>query len=177
MSVQKSLMGHILIVDDDKLFRVGITSLLEQRGYSTHTADSYEAGLQIFENKANIDIVLLDHTTVSDDVHELVQSLRAIRPKTLIIGNSGADRRAEFTVAGVANYLQKPWRINDLLAITHRAIGACSECGLPLPLRLPRPNEIGDSWSCAFCGSRYHAILDETASAEIRSNALSVDQT
>ncbi len=46
----------------------------------------------------------------------------------------------------------------------------CNSCGLPLPLRLPRPGEAASSWECCYCNNRFHATLVDSYPPEILAN-------
>lgn len=159
---------HLLIIDDDDDFRRVVVTQLRTAGCAASTASTYEEGIQILERDASINAVLLDHPTVSSRVVGVVDTVRRVRPGAAIVGNSGSDRRHEFALAGVSRYLQKPWRLDDLARALSKRVEACVTCGRPLPLRLPVPGEQGESWVCASCGARYHALLDESAPEELR---------
>jgi CheY-like chemotaxis protein len=176
MTAPEESCRHVLIIDDDESFRDAVAGQFKRSGWSVHAAETYEDGLQVFQLNQEIGLVIIDHATVGADVGGVVHLLRAVRPNTFIVGNSGEDRRAEFAEAGVNEYLQKPWRVPDLLGTLDRRIASCVECGMPLPLRRPAPGESGSSWACAYCGSRYRAVLEQGSPPEFRSNALRVDQ-
>lgn len=170
MSARWPSNSHALVVDDDETFSGSIALQLTQAGCVCHTADSYEEGVRVLRSESAIEVVILDHPPTGAEVGKLVELLRAIRPGLTIIGNSGADRRSDFFSAGVTRYLQKPWRVEQLISLVRERIGACG-CGLPLPLRRPREGEVGGHWACAFCGSRFLAVLDEDAPPDMRVNA------
>ena len=128
-------------------------------------------GIPIKIARPEIDVVLLDHPTAGTKIDEVVESLRAAKPGLTIVGNSGADRRQEFARAGVKRFLDKPWRVDELITILKGRMRSCGECGLPLPLRRPLEGEVGGHWVCAFCGSRYLGLLDEDAPEQLISNA------
>lgn len=165
---------QVLVVDDDDLFRESVVMQLQQASGVCYGARSYDEAVQVLRDRREIGVVLLDHLATSANIDKVVRELRAQRPGVLIIGNSGADRRADFAAAGVTRYLDKPWHIEQLARMVNERIDTCCECGLPLPLRRPREEEAASSWECAFCGSRYAAVLDEDAPTDVRPNASSV---
>ena len=110
----------------------------------------------------------------SENVLEFVARFKKLRPEAILVGNSGSDRRDEFAVAGVGRYLDKPWGLDDLLALLRERYGNCVDCGMPLPLRRPRSNETGTSWACAACGSRYWGIRDDETPEDWQPNAVAV---
>lgn len=159
---------HVLIVDDDPCFRDVVLAQLHQAGYTAHAAANYEDGLKLASDDEQIRLVILDHPSVGSRVDGIVGALRRARPNAMIVGNSGSDRRGEFAMAGVVDYLQKPWRLADLMSLLRRPLDACVCCGRPLPLRRPGLGEIGSSWVCVSCGARYRAVLDEAAPADLQ---------
>lgn len=167
--------GCVLIVDDSDVFRDSMRWQLNQIGCEALVSASYGHALELLKENSNISVVVLDHLTISGDMASVVRDFKAARSNVLIVGNSGGDRKAEFASVGVDQYLQKPWRAAELLAFARRKLGNCVECGIELPLRHPGPNEIGRSWTCAFCGARYNAIMDESAPSGTHSNVSPVD--
>jgi len=163
--------GQVLVVDDDTDYRVAIAGQLRLAGCGVMEAPDYNAALQVVRRHRDISLVILDHPTGTARVEGIVEALRAIGANTTIVGNSGADRRIEFAEAGVELYLQKPWRPADLAALLRGCIRTCVECSSPLPLRRPRVGEAGETWICASCGARYHAVLDEGTGDELRAYA------
>ena len=71
----------------------------------------------------------------------------------------------------------KPWRVEDLINVLTGHIGNCIECGLPLPLRRPQPDDEAQSWVCAECGARYYAVRDEGFPVEIQRNVRQANQS
>lgn len=164
--------GAVLIIDDDAMFRDAVVAQLAHAGCATLAAESYEEGCRLCAHHADVRVIVLDHPTVDSRIGEMVSRLRQTRPEATVIGNSGFDRRAEFAAAGVEKYLQKPWRVAELIRLLRRYIEACVGCGRPLPLRLPEPGETGSSWVCASCGARYYAVFDEAAPADLRRDVI-----
>lgn len=171
----QSLEEHVLIVDDDAAFRNVVAAQLRQAGCAAKTAATYEEGLQLFTQDSAIKLVILDHPTIGARVDGVVNAMRNTRPDTTIIGNSGSDRRHEFAAAGVKHFLQKPWRISDLLDLLNRRIEFCVDCNWPLPLLRPCPGEPAQRWVCAVCGARYRAVLDRSAPTEVQRNVVSAN--
>lgn len=55
-------------------------------------------------------------------------------------------------------------------AATTNLIEECTGCGLPLPLRPPRPGEAASSWVCSYCTTRFYAVLLEDSPPEVLGN-------
>ncbi len=49
-------------------------------------------------------------------------------------------------------------------------IGTCFNCGLPLPLRQPRPGEAGSNWKCSYCNARIYAVLVDQCPPDVIDN-------
>lgn len=143
---QGPLAGRFLIIDDDAALRETVVAQLRCAHCDTIAVETWEEGLAAFRRDPAINVVLLDHPTVSNGIESIVATLWAIRPGTTIVGNSGFDRRADFAVAGVTRYLQKPWRLADLFAL------------------LPA--------TALTCGARCYAVPDDTAPPELRPDAV-----
>jgi hypothetical protein len=92
-----------------------------------------------------------------------------------VIASGQAQVSARFEEFGVQHVLPRPWRIEDLVNMLTGRIGCCVECGLQLPLREPRPGEEASSWECAYCGSRYRAVMDEDFPPDMRQNVRPVE--
>ena len=158
-----------LIIDDDEHFRGFVVGQLRARGCECRAAASYEEAIQIARTWAP-KYALLDHIGVAANIAAVSDQIRTAAPEIKLIGNSGSDRRAEFADAGVADYLQKPWPLDDLFHLISGRIQVCVDCGLELPLKRPQSGQQGQTWVCAGCGSRYLAILDPQATQDLRLN-------
>ncbi len=176
MSNRFGSYGSVLVVDDDVMFRDGVAARLRDAGWAALVAPDYEEGLKRFAENQDVRVVILDHPTIGCDASAIVKALKRCRPEATIIGNSGADRRSEFAAAGVDDYLQKPWRIADLMSVLRLPLGACVECGLPLPLRMAGPDETAQHWVCASCGARYQGIYVAALAGEVGRYVVRADQ-
>lgn len=174
---QWPLAGGALVVDDELIFRETICSQLAAIGCTCFQAESYTDALRVLERERDIDFVLLDHPSPSENTRDFVTQFRKLRPEAILVGNSGSDRREDFSAAGVGRYLDKPWGLGDLLVLLRERYGDCVDCGIPLPLRRPRPHETGTSWACASCGSCYWGIRDDETPEDWQRNAVAVDSS
>jgi CheY-like chemotaxis protein len=154
------LKCRALIVDDAPLVRQAVVSSLESLGCLCHAAETAEVALRLFERDPDVKVVLLDYDLHATDAPELVRKFRAIRPDVSIVGTCTTDRRCAFAEMGVQHFLEKPYAISDLINLLTDRIGNCAECGLPIPLRRPKPGEPARSWVCCGCGASYHAVFD-----------------
>ncbi len=163
--------GRVLVVDDQAIVRRAMFSMLENTGAGCYAAENSAEALRLLENDEGIEFVIHDHDMPPASTAESIERIKAIRPDVVIVGTSGSDRRDDFAALGVEHFLQKPWRCDDLVNVLIGRIGNCDQCGLALPLRLPRPSEQAGSWVCTHCGSRYRAVLDDASPADAMGNA------
>jgi len=154
-------VGDVLLVDDDSGVRHAIERNLSAIGCRCHAVPSYAEGRKIFETHPEVGVVILDHGMAGDDAAVFLGHVRASRPETVIVGSSGQDIPSEFQELGVRRFLKKPWTARDLASIVPDRLGACVDCGLPLPLRRERDGRLEKDWICNGCGGRYRGVLDE----------------
>ena len=131
---------------------------LEQMGFG-------HADLVLAVPQAWVDVDL------TDDLDAAAAAFRAAHGFRLRIATKYHRLVREFLRdAGVADYLQKPWPLDDLFHLISGRIQVCVDCGLELPLKRPQSGQQGQTWVCAGCGSRYLAILDPQATQDLRLN-------
>jgi signal transduction histidine kinase len=85
--------AQILICDDDPDVRGILGEVLQTEGYVLHLADGPSAALRILEEKAEIDLLIVDYAMPEMNGLELIREARQRRPslKTLLItGDVGA---------------------------------------------------------------------------------------
>lgn len=109
--------GRVLVVDDDRFYRMTVMTLIDQLGVPCYSAGTHQQALRLLETDPGLDLVILDFDMPDGDVGELVSRIRALRPGIQLVGNSGADRKRDFALRGVDRFLAKPWRTTDLLRL------------------------------------------------------------
>ena len=77
-------LGKILVVDDVAQNRLQVSSNLDSLGYTVMTAASGQAALDLLDQDAEIDLVLLDVFMDDMDGFETLQKIRS-QPKTELI--------------------------------------------------------------------------------------------
>src|ERR1700722_12097264 len=117
--------GAVLIVDDEVEIRESLQTLLEIEGYAVETAGSGEEGLvRIGEHP--FDLILLDLALPDRNGLELLPEIRAIDPQISVImitAYGTVENAVGAMQAGAANFIQKPWDNEKLLADVRAAIG------------------------------------------------------
>ena len=110
--------GTILVVDDDPGVRSVARSLLVRRGFTVMLAENGREAVDLFAvHHADIRAVLLDLTMPVMDGEDALRELRKTDisvPVILMSGYSDVDIERTFTGAGLAGFVQKPFRVDVL---------------------------------------------------------------
>ncbi len=108
----------LLIVDDEESLRTLLSTALTRKGYTTLTASSgLEAIEYVSDTTRHFDIVLLDLNMPGANGVEVLKILRLCRPKSRVLVVSGhitPSARAEFERLGQRDFIQKPYRLDEL---------------------------------------------------------------
>jgi DNA-binding NtrC family response regulator len=110
--------GCILIIDDEAEIRESLQALLEFEGYEVETAANGAQGLSKLGDRP-IDLVLLDLALPDRNGLELLPEIRAIDPQISVImitAYGTVEDAVRAMQSGAANFLQKPWDNEKLLA-------------------------------------------------------------
>lgn len=114
--------ARILVVDDESYIRELIKETLRGRQYKAGTAANGVEALDIL-SRETYDIVVTDVVMPGMEGLELVKQIRRLYPKVHIIVLTGFPRSADigdFLAQGVDEFLPKPFRGNDLVAVIRR---------------------------------------------------------
>jgi DNA-binding response OmpR family regulator len=130
-----AVVHDVLIVDDDEHVRSRLRLLLEQAGYTTHSASSAEEALARLR-ETSIPIVLTDHVMPGMSGMDLSRAIRSepALAQTYVIMLSVRDSDSELVdgvKAGVNAYLSKRAPAAELLACLRDALTAIA------PLKRP----------------------------------------
>ncbi|MCF6180365.1 MAG: response regulator, partial [Geopsychrobacter sp.] len=110
--------GAVLIVDDDATVRSVGHMMLEEYGFTIFSAEDGEAGLEQLRQHPQIGLVLLDLTMPKLNGEQVFREIRKTYSQTRVILSSGyneQDATAHFIGKGLAGFLHKPYRTEDLL--------------------------------------------------------------
>jgi CheY-like chemotaxis protein len=109
----------VLVADDNDTVRTTIGRMLERLGCRTLLAEDGKACVDLFrEHMSEIDVVLLDMTMPKLGGKEAFGQIRRIKPTAKVILMSGYhehDATSHFAGKGLGGFLQKPFRIQDLV--------------------------------------------------------------
>ncbi len=116
----------LLIVDDEEDVRVLARTQLEGLGYEVMIAGDGLEAIDIYSKKwYEIDLVLLDMIMPNLAGRETFWKLREIDPEVkvvLISGFSHDGRAAEILDGGALDFIQKPFRLDELSRVVHDAL-------------------------------------------------------
>ncbi len=116
--------GSVLIIDDEAAIRESLETLLELEGYSVQSASSGEEGLARIGERS-FDLVLLDLALPDRDGMDLLAEIHLQDPGLSIImvtAYGTVENAVKAMQAGAANFIQKPWDNEKLLADVRAAV-------------------------------------------------------
>src|SRR6266481_4790768 len=119
-----SRSGTVLIIDDEAAIRESLETLLELEGYAVESASSGEEGLARLGD-GSFDLVLLDLALPDRNGIDLLGELRAHDSQLSVImitAYGTVENAVKAMQAGAANFVQKPWDNEKLLADVRAAV-------------------------------------------------------
>ncbi len=125
MSGNHGLAGAVLIIDDEAEIRESLQTLLEMEGFAVETAPDGEAGLQRI-GEHPFDLILLDLALPGRDGMEILAEIRSHEtglPVIMITAYGTVENAVRAMQAGAANFIQKPWDNEKLLADVRASVG------------------------------------------------------
>ena len=116
--------GVVLIIDDEAAIRESLETLLQLEGYNVESAASGEEGLARI-GEQTFDLVLLDLALPDANGLELLAEIRSQDPQLSVImitAYGTVENAVKAMQAGAANFIQKPWDNEKLLADVRAAV-------------------------------------------------------
>ena len=117
-------MAVIVVVDDERLQRDIVKTILDDEGYETYTAASGEEAL-VTAKKYHPDVILADLRMAGMDAIELLESVQkdSFAPTMIIMTAHGTISSAvEAMKKGAFDYLTKPLHMDSMLMTIRRAV-------------------------------------------------------
>ncbi len=113
---------RILVVDDEPAARVLAFRVFSEAGFEVATVQSGFECLEQFRKRPHwFDLILLDLSMPFMDGEETFKRLRALNPNVVVLLSTGflsqaQDRIDRMQAAGLAGFIRKPHRPDELLA-------------------------------------------------------------
>src|SRR5450759_2129957 len=125
MNGDPSPTGSVLIIDDEAEIRESLQTLLEMEGFAVDTAVTGADGLSQMADHP-FDLVLLDLTLPGRNGMEILSEIRSHDsrlPVIMITAYGTVENAVRAMQSGAANFVQKPWDNEKLLADVRAAVG------------------------------------------------------
>ncbi|HET7209214.1 MAG TPA: sigma-54 dependent transcriptional regulator [Terriglobales bacterium] len=116
--------GSVLIIDDEMEIRESLRTLLELEGYDVEVASNAAEGLARIGDRA-FDLLLLDLALPDRNGLDILPELRANNPLLSVImitAYGTVENAVRAMQSGAANFIQKPWDNEKLLADVRAAV-------------------------------------------------------
>ena len=120
---------RVLIVDDDQIIRVTLEDRLQMDGFQTTTAADFATARKLLAERC-FDIVATDIRLPDGDGRDLFEAVCRIHPGTPVILMTGfisVEDAVALTKAGAADYLTKPFDLDEFVAKAQRAVERMSD--------------------------------------------------
>ncbi len=120
--------GTVLIIEDEELLRLAISSLLRRRGFSVIQAADGSAAIDLIRiHKERIDLILLDMTLPGASSREVLAEAGRVRTGVKIIVTSAYSRdRVMHSLDSpqIRGFLRKPFLLNDLIRLLSETLSS-----------------------------------------------------
>jgi CheY-like chemotaxis protein len=115
---------RVLIVEDDRVSRKALATLLTSSGYRVESAESAERALALLRKSGDDpDVILVDVDLPGMSGIELLQYIRQFAPQAVPVLVTALERERVMAAAGRAvDYLRKPINFNHLLHVLDRSV-------------------------------------------------------
>ena len=109
--------GTVLLVDDEETVRGIGSAMLRALGFTPITANDGVEAIGLFQQTADIALVILDLTMPRMDGEKCFRELRQLDPLVKVVMSSGYNEQevtGKFTGEGLSGFIQKPYRQSEL---------------------------------------------------------------
>ena len=116
------MSARILVVDDEAYIRDLVRDTLRSRHYEAEVAANGVEALEVL-SRERFDIVVTDVVMPAMEGLELVKQIKRLHPHVHVIVLTAFPRNADigdFLLQGADEFLPKPFRGNDLIAVIRR---------------------------------------------------------
>jgi len=119
-----SSQGLIHIIDDEPVIHDILTQLLTSEGYDVESSASGEEALEKYTSQ-RFDLVLLDLLMPGMDGIDVLRAIKRIQPQAIVViitAYASVESAIEAMKIGAFDYVQKPFKHEELLLIIARAL-------------------------------------------------------
>lgn len=119
-----TILGTIVVADDEALARQSVAELLREEGYHVYEAADGPAAFQLLE-EADVDLVLSDLRMPGVDGLAVLKKVREVYPQTMVVlmtAYASVETVVEALRLGAQDYLLKPLLFDDLLHKVRRLL-------------------------------------------------------
>jgi two-component system nitrogen regulation response regulator NtrX len=124
MDSRTSLLGRIVIIDDEPDIRTTLAAILADEGYETHVAGSVAEGLELVSERLP-DLCFLDVWLPDGDGIDALPQLKKRSPNCQVImisGHSTVESAVKATQLGAVDFLEKPLGLEKVLLAAQNAL-------------------------------------------------------
>ncbi len=117
----------ILLVEDDRLYRLGLVEELERAGYTVVQATNCEEARARFRD--GIDLAILDYHLPDCTGFCLLDEIRQAQlcyPTLILTAHATDEGASEAKALGASAYLSKPDLVEEVLPVIETLLGAAS---------------------------------------------------
>ncbi len=129
---------RVMVVDDEPMVRHFVMSVLVSSGYQVVDAESPAQALCVLDANPDLDLVVTDVVMPGGSGWDLADAMRSRKPDLPVLFMSGYDPPDSRTFPE-ASFLQKPFRIQDLLERIQTMLRSTSCSSVP-PATGGKPN-------------------------------------
>src|SRR2546425_8186309 len=116
--------GRILVVDEGRSMREFLAIRLKKEGYDVLSADRGDAALETVRRES-IDLMITDVRMPQMDGLTLVRAVKDVAPSVVILvitAYSSTDTAVEAMKLGAYDYLEKPFKLDEIKLTVAKAI-------------------------------------------------------
>jgi two-component system OmpR family response regulator len=120
--------AHILVVDDDPDVGFLLSEFFSGEGFRISVAESAKRTREALAEN-DVDLILLDRSLPDEDGFALGRDIMATSkaPVIFVTGRDDATEQKEAMALGAADYVVKPFALQDILAIVQAALRRARE--------------------------------------------------
>ncbi len=139
-------MGKIAVIDDDRLLRKVIGTVLKKEGYNIVEAENGEKGMELIL-KENPDVVISDYFMPIKNGLELLAEMRALKlgiPLIMLTGYGDIALTIKSIQHGAFDFLEKPVNPGTLKNIVERALHSVKQSAMLTKIIHEEPKKFDD---------------------------------